>query len=77
MMISTSRLCKIRLIGSFIVLAFTAVAVHGYVKYGDSLFLVGMIALPVMVLGEWWQQYKSRGDPDWPKARRTSRDHTN
>jgi hypothetical protein len=41
-------------------------------KFGDSLFLVGMIALPLMVLGEWWQQWRYRNDPDWPRRPKAS-----
>lgn len=55
-----------RLVGSFVVLGFAAVAVHAYLKFGDSLFLVGAIVLPIMVLGEWWQQYRHRADLVWP-----------
>jgi hypothetical protein len=64
----------LRLVGSFIVLALAALAIHGYLEFGDSLFLVGAITLPVMVLGEWWQQYRHRADPDWPRRRQPQAD---
>jgi hypothetical protein len=59
----------IRLLASIFLIVLIGIAIHGYIKFGDSLFLVGAIALPVILLGEWWQQYRYRADPDWPRRR--------
>jgi hypothetical protein len=60
-----------RLVCSFIVLfTFFPLAIYSYLRFGDSLFLVGMIAIPIMIVGEWWQQYRNRNDPDWPRRLR-------
>lgn len=61
------NLRRIRLVSSFIVLlTLVPLAIYAYLRWGDSLFFVAMIVFPIMVLGEWWQQWKYRSDPDWP-----------
>jgi peptidoglycan/LPS O-acetylase OafA/YrhL len=67
-MMVLNRMKRIRLVSSFVMLAtLVPLAIYAYIRWGDSLFFVAMIVFPIMVIGEWWQQWRYRNDPDWPR----------
>lgn len=43
------------------------VALYGFWRWGDAIFIVTCAGLLTLTINEWVRLYRHRDDPDWPR----------